>query len=536
MTKIMIIEDDYIVRLYLKNNVVWNANGFEISAEAPNGDAALGMLKSISVDVVITDMSMPGMDGITLIKKIRESYPHIKIVVLSCHDDFKLVKDAMKYGAVDYILKHTMEPGKLLETIKNAIKNDNDSEIEKLKVLKNENAGNMPYDHSALEDLLKGICSIDEKKIKDQLDKMKVNIGLRNLYVVSIDILDRGVFNNISSIEDIELYRFSVMKSIDSIMEGIQTYTSVYIDNRFVIILSFEKYKSYCQIENILRNTVAFINDSLSKTLKIKAFLGVSNLLKDITQLSLGYEQCLCVLKYRIYKVNTFYMFYSEINRNYTLTEINSRVNSFKNLLRSSNYIEGEEALKSIFNLIQQFMVSPEDLESILIEMLNIASGVAESLGLGINEVFGVDSIPYNSIKKFKNIDDIYSWNMEIFNIIKKCVVRQSAGGYRKDIRNAIEYMNKNLDKEITLNTVARQLNISAVYFSQLFKQQTGENFSEYLSKIRIEYAKKLLEGTSMKVYEVAYKSGFSQPQYFIKIFKDSVGMTPMDYRNCSSG
>lgn len=534
MIRVMIIEDDYIVRLYLKNNIDWKANGIEVVAEASNGETCLEILETTAADIVVTDMSMPGMDGITLIKNIKEAYPNIKIIVLSCHNDFALVKDAMKFGAVEYILKHTMEPANLIETIKNVAGNDKGKEIEKLKKLKSSNDSNSVHDYAVVEDLLRGNLKINEENAGGQLAKMNIKIGLHNICVINIDVADRGVFSSISTVEENDLYKYSVFQVIENVMEGIP-YTSVHMDNRFVILLSLEKYNSSFQIDNILKNTVSFISASLFKELNIKTFIAVSNLMKDISQLSAGYGQSLEVFKYRIYKSNASHMFYSEISKGYQLNEVNDMINDFKDKLKNGNYIEGERLLLEIYDLIEKLVVSPEDLGILMIELLNIASGVAEDIGLNQREVFGTNVVPYNNIKKFSNIKGIFNWYTEIYQIIKKCVVRQNAGGYRKEIRNAIEYIAKNIESEITLNTVANHVNVSAVYFSQLFKQQTGVNFSEYLSKMRIERAKKLLEESDMKVYEVAYKSGFSQPQYFIKIFKDMVGMTPLDYKKYSA-
>lgn len=109
MFKAMIVEDDQLYRYEIRNFIDWEKNGYTIIGEAMNGKHALQLIEQEVPDVVFTDISMPGMNGISLIREMRRSYPYIKIVVLSSYDDFCFVKDAMKLGAIDYILKHEMK-------------------------------------------------------------------------------------------------------------------------------------------------------------------------------------------------------------------------------------------------------------------------------------------------------------------------------------------------------------------------------------------------------------------------------------------
>ena len=537
MTRVMIVEDDYIVRLYLKNNIKWEDEGFEVVAEASNGKEALEKLHESAVDIILTDISMPEMDGITLIKRLRELYPEIKVVVLSCHNDFFYVKDAMKLGAYDYLLKHAIEPKNLLDVIKNVRKaasaeKRSREELANLKI--SENSDNASVQAFFIE-LLKGMHNIGIEKIECKLKKLGVDIGRNNFVVINIEVLDRGIFREIVSVEDPELYKFSVLNVIDEILADVDRSIGICYDSeRFVAIVGFEEYKSLLGIENQQQSIIRKIQECLLKTLKVKVFISVSNMVKDLTQLSTAFEQALDASRYKIYKMNVKNIFYKEIKRDYSLSEIYSKIAEFKTKLRNNSFEECEAVLEAIFGEIQQLMISPEDLELVFIELLNSLSSYLDNLGLEKSSILGLEIMPYNSIRKFDNIKDLFGWYTDVYERVKKSVSNHLSRGYRKEIRNAMDYMEKNLSREITLNEVAEYAGISPVYFSQLFKQQTGENFSEYLNKIRINKAKRLLEETNLKIYEVAYSSGFNQPQYFIKIFKEMVGMTPLDYRKCS--
>lgn len=117
MYKVIIVDDEKIVRIGLKTIIKWNENGYELVGEAKDGISAFSMVQKYNPDIIITDLKMPNLDGIGLIKKLKEENYKCKVLVLSNYSDFELVKEAMKLGAVDYILKLTMQPDDLLKIL-----------------------------------------------------------------------------------------------------------------------------------------------------------------------------------------------------------------------------------------------------------------------------------------------------------------------------------------------------------------------------------------------------------------------------------
>ena len=120
MYRTLVADDDFLVRSYLKTLDSWEKAGYEIVDDAEDGEEAYGFLQKEKIDVLVTDLTMPVMDGIELIRKIREENRDIYIIVLSCHDDFEYVKEAMRLGADEYILKNTLDENSLLEVLEKA--------------------------------------------------------------------------------------------------------------------------------------------------------------------------------------------------------------------------------------------------------------------------------------------------------------------------------------------------------------------------------------------------------------------------------
>lgn len=120
MYRTMIVDDDFLVRSYLKQLDAWEKAGYEITADVRDGEEALHAVREQAPDVIVTDISMPLMDGIELIRKVREMGLSAYIIVLSCHDDFNYVKEAMRLGANEYVLKNSLDEDSLFEVLKNA--------------------------------------------------------------------------------------------------------------------------------------------------------------------------------------------------------------------------------------------------------------------------------------------------------------------------------------------------------------------------------------------------------------------------------
>ena len=120
MFQTLLVDDDFLVRSYLKTLDSWEKEGYEVVRDVQDGEEALEVMNQEKIDIVVTDISMPLMDGIELIKAVKKNWPEVSVIVLSCHDDFEYVKEAMRLGADEYILKNTLDENSLLEVLEKA--------------------------------------------------------------------------------------------------------------------------------------------------------------------------------------------------------------------------------------------------------------------------------------------------------------------------------------------------------------------------------------------------------------------------------
>lgn len=374
MYSVIIVEDDAIVRTYLSGLLEWESHGMKVVGQFTNGREAKQFIEEQNVDIVITDVSMPVMNGIELIKYIKKTEKIVKIIVLSCHSDYDFIREALKCGVSDYILKQYLTKENLLELLEKLI---GELEINKDSVI---------WDKEA------------DQAIKSNLLK--------------------NIFNGI--IRDQKKYSY------------------------YILTLEDEK-----------------------------------NLLRAIT----------------------------EENINEAVVLIESYLNKFKT--------EYEEA---------------NTLKAWIIDLVNILTRIAMKCEINLQVLFEIDYIPYEEIESKQNIDDIKNW---FVSIIKKIVYinNEKNNLYRSEILKAVDYIEKHCTEDIFLRDVANHVNISPNYFSMIFKKEMGVVFSEFLLNIRLEKSKILLKKKGIKIYEVAYKAGFNNNQYFNRIFKQKYGVTPLAFK-----
>jgi two-component system response regulator YesN len=162
--------------------------------------------------------------------------------------------------------------------------------------------------------------------------------------------------------------------------------------------------------------------------------------------------------------------------------------------------------------------------------LLNSIVKLASACRISTLELFGTDHAPYDDINLKKDIPGLKAW---FFDITAKVafLCSSSVRLHRPEIRKAIEYISENYHLDIDLHNIAKHVGLSPNYFSMLFRKVTGKSFVEYLLDLRLEKASGMLKSTDLRIYEVAYQCGFVNHQYFNRVFKDKIGVTPLTFK-----
>jgi len=531
MIKVLIVDDEVMFRIGVKSCIKWNNYGYELIGEAENGEQALQIIKTKKPDIVFTDIKMPVMDGLELTKAIVRDYPGIIVVILSCYNDFEYVKEALKLGARDYILKLSMKPDDLVELLlkfkemivrqklekeqEDAIRQEFNVNINKLK-----------------EEFLKRILFEKNNLAPVEFDKKAEVLGLRIRYnsnfVILIMIDD--YLNALEVIKDERLFEFAFINIANEITNKYAAGEVIRIKDRlFACIASIENC-SKGESSNIIAKIIRDINLSTKKYLNYTISAGSSSNSGNINEIHKLYSEASAALDKGFYYGNEYFGYYAErcknVDLNYSIDlETEGKL---MHALETNNIKEVIELLHLIFKCFNDDY-PPEHVRAVAKEIIYIFNRSLKNYGGNLFNIFNEN--PMNIINNANTMRTIQSWFEGFAESVVHKINELKGNYFRGEIIKVVDYIKANMHKSISLKDAARIANMSEKYFCVLFKKETGKNFVDYVNDEKVNRAKELLKNPDIKIYEVAQLAGFTNEGYFSKIFKKYSGYTPQEYK-----
>lgn len=534
LMKVLIVDDDIVTRTSLSTMLDWDKQGFELAGSAINGEHALNMINNNQPDIVITDMSMPIMDGIGLIECLKCKYPSIRIIALSGYDDFDYVRQSMKKGAVDYLLKHKLSPELLIATLDAARQQIRHKQEEQADRHHTEEQLASAKDILTQEFILKlvtGEIKDIEKIIKD-LRQLDISLDNKNLVVTAVEIDDYSLLADTYPANE----RNRLSKTFIEIARGLlnecgKSVIAAVGEGAFVIIFSFGDINSGAYIHNHVTSALERIKTGIRKYLNITASFGISNVCGHITDLSCFYMEAQKVLKERFYEGKDRILRHNateKTNQNSYNLDLQDEKNLIL-LIKSLDKRTIHDYVENLFRKIQNEKVDYQSVRMTAAELFNIAARIAREAGIDFSALSR--DVPFKMLQKYDTASDIkiliISTYDRLVDSLQSCVPHKD---YSEITKKAISYINANYMKSISLNDVAGHARVNSSYLSHIFKGETGKGFVEYINYVRIEKARILIENGNIGLKTIVKELGFSGYNYFFKVFKEFVGMTPLEY------
>jgi two-component system response regulator YesN len=540
MLKVLIVDDDIFVYTHLKELIQWEKEGFELCNVVLSGMEAVDIIQKEHPEIVITDINMPGMNGVTLIKLIQEKFPQTKVIALSAYDDFEYVKQSLKMGAADYLLKHTLTAEVLLNVLHSLRESINDKKQEdetNQRLEEQIETGKQVLRQNFIRQLIQGGLR-ETTEIERKISELNLNLGLRNLVVVAGEVDDYGILKAKFTADEISNLMKSLMDMSSEILkDSIKSIISVPEDGKFVIIFSFDHLHSNQSIYNQVFATLMRIRTTIKRYLNITACFGLDGICNHISDAGQYYLKAEQLLARRFYEGKDRIFHDPSVIR----AEENQPILGIKEEKDILQYIKSLERdplrsyIYDIFEKIQHHQPGLNSTKMMLITLINIANKIIRDSGIDSSVIYGGIRDPYEYIKQFDTIADVKDWVLALYertiDALELFCLNPEYDGVTK---RAIEYIYKNYRTDLSLNDIAIHVGVNSSYLSRKFKQDCGKSVIEYLNTIRIEQAKMLMENGHQKVKEIADEVGFNNYNYFFKVFKDSQGMTPLEYEKSS--
>lgn len=524
MLKLLIVDDEPMFREGLIKTINWDSLGVSIVGEAYNGIEALKILEGKTIDLIITDIRMPEMDGIELIRRVSIDHPYTRFIVLSAFDDFRLVKQAFQLGIVDYILKSEIRESELKE-----IFNRQSKEVYLRKCSSNYQKAEYAERNSriVLQQMLLNCveCNLslnETPELKEYFAyseehpfysvvlcihhtdlSLKADSIARDLEK-SISIIDSSISNRnewIGYLESNYLYLFHLPKKQLNWMEFSDKTEAFRRELLHIIRKEIPSCELTAGFSSVNKSSVPGCKKiEAEKACRFSFLRGINK--------SIGFNQYQKSLTNP--EPNTKYMFRSFITalKNWDVNSISTNIAQYQvNPLNCKGSFQ--EKIVILYNKYYHHLLS-----------------FCEQMGIDDDNSINENLRQFTSLKaSFAPLDQMNIWLKEAINII-----HDKMEGSHSLVRQVTRYLNHHYHRNISLTEVADFFHVNSSYLSRTFSKEVGMGFSTYLTELRINKARNIMEESNLKIYEIAEQVGMPNPESFSRSFKKVTGISPRKY------
>ncbi len=538
MFRLLVVEDEEMIRNKIIYNTNWKEHGFVEVLQASNGMEALDIVRKNNIDIVITDIQMPEMNGIELIREIKSLNRGIKCIIITAYAEFEYAKESVKLNVNDYILK-PFKSKDLLDIVKKLSEEINRERNERVEVenLRRQLRENKKALREKLFNDLLSNSYIGE--IESDLNYLELSkLRNREYFIAVINI------NNFMEliIEEDEEQKYIVNLSFYNLVTKFLTYlekdSSDTSEDKLVYSVINYKIDQLVIVvyEDIDKFTSAF--EDLIKLGRMELgfciTIGIGNKYKNLTDVHISYrEACSAALLDRVYGREIVYIF-NDLNFGNKVYSKQLHILGDTKLYDDLKIGAFPEIKNDIVDIITQIKSSKLELDAINTIIYNVvllSCKTINELGYDIFEIMGEDFNLHFDVKEINNLVQLEEWLLSFFYKVNEYINQKRSNRNEKLLSKVKDYVDGNYSENITLTSISKDFGISSGYLSVLFNDYIGQNFIDYLTNLRIQSAKNLLKRTDLKIYEIADRVGYRDAYYFSTAFKKIVGINPTDYR-----
>ncbi|NUU78399.1 response regulator [Paenibacillus xylanilyticus] len=565
MYRVLLVDDEEDVREGLVVEVDWEALDLRIVGLAENGREALEMAERVEPDIVVTDISMPFMDGLELARRLRERNPLVKVVILTGYDEFDYARQAVSLSVDEYLLK-PFSAGHLTELL-TRLRAQMASEVAERKdvqQLRDHYYTSLPlvqadlmatllhrqkppaYIHGQakqcgldLQGERYGVSVLtlhlegDGKKNGGHEGTFKSELAGAGQRSVETDKHETG--GSLRQSEDAELKQFAALNIASEVWTE-HGAGHAFMHQEAIVLLFVDRWghpegekRQQQALENVIR--------SMNHYLRIPATVGSGAMVDTLTDVKHAYEDALLALDYRLVPGTDSLIYIADVERQTAgkLRFDELKQQALTRCLKAGTQVELEDALRIIFREIT-VEHGRGDIQLYLIEVLTTVWKAAQASGEDMEDIFGAGFQLYADLFRLPGLFEAQSKVRDVCMLVQHRIASGRQHVYKDIVEQALLFTKEHYaDPDLSIQKVCGHLHISSGYFCGIFKKEVQLTFLQYLMQIRMEAAKELLRSTELKSFEIAERVGFAEPNYFSFCFKKHIGISPKEYRKQSA-
>lgn len=518
MYKVIIAEDELFVRLGVKMSIDWEKLGMEVAADVENGQQALEAWEMYGADIVVTDIKMPVMDGITLIKEIRRRDERTRFIILSCLEEFQIVREAISLGVSDYVLKLTMSQEDMEQVL---LKVKRELEITNRTETPEDNGTAKWKFEDALRDQLYYRLDMKGEYREALEEKFFSDGGYIRMVILEIDhyLESRKLFSDAYG----SLLEATEENILSELLEGTNHILMMEKDGRSVLLLGDPTGEA--ELPEDLSGLLEKIREVFLRYLRSTVSFGISGCIGSCRELHENFHDCgLALEKKFFYGTNR--------NRNFRGTEAEECRELIQRKIRRfcRDGIASEEAVKRLTEEKEGFCQHQNP--------ATIRHYFEYAINVELSRILPDGSRRYQAAEEFagriarsQTLDEVLEVYREALEFLKDRTESGAGSSLSRQVKDILLFIQEHYAEDISLDQIAQTVDLSRTYVSGLFKKETGINLTNYITNFRIEKAKELLRDTNLRSYEIAVQVGFPEESYFSRTFKKVTGESPNAYR-----
>ena len=538
--RIILVDDEEEVRKSIIRKIKWEENGFLVAGDAENGEDALEKIELLEPDLILTDIRMPYMDGLTLAERVRQKYPSMKIVIFSGYDDFEYAKQAIKLNVTEYILKPVNVEE--LTAILQKIKANLDQEIEQkrnVNLLRENYIKSLPI---LREQFLNELVSypMPETEVEDKLREYAIPLsGAKKWVAAAIDIepeeIRDGVLLPLHKEKD--LIPISVMQLVE---EKLKNYCRCALatsartaESEIAVIAAIDEENSQTGLIDVLGD----VCKETRKILEVPITIGIGHGCQKLSDISSSYKAAVDALGYKAIVGSGSTIYINDVEP-VSSGKLQFDGKDEAELISAIKFGPREKIEAAVQTIIDKMSDAKVHFRQCQAYMLSVSSSIVQMIqqyDLDMEQLLEEGSEREDTfaiIPRMQKREDFSQWLLSASLRMNQVMNQERDNTMKQVIQKAKQYIMDNYqDPELSVEKICRHLHMSPAYFSTMFKKETGQAYIAYLTEVRLDKAVELLGKTDDKTYIIAAKVGYQEQNYFSYVFKKRFGISPTKFR-----
>ncbi|WP_168120039.1 response regulator [Paenibacillus sp. HB172176] len=525
---LMIAEDEMQLRNSIARNIPWHEHDITVAALAANGNEALELFEQVKPEIVLMDIRMPGMDGLTLAPKLLQMQPATKIIILSGYDSFDYAQKAIELGVYHYLLKPAGD--KQIVSIVTGAASELRKELEVLQT--QEEALKRWQEHLPRLQLMFFQNWIMGRyanwELESKSEELHIRLPANGTYIAAVLDMDPLQSGETRFTErDQSLIRFSLHGIAVELLQDQSLWVFQDAGERAVLLFYGEEGEQEEQLYNRVNIWASKLLEAIKECLKLTASAGVGGAVAQPVNVSQSWLQAVQALNKRILYGNDLVIPHRDQDQ--ARNEVQADNSLIRTMKSAIDVGDEEKALATCRELLEEGLHKMGSAEAVKEQILYLAGVFIRMIhlrGWSVQEVAGSDYERFHRLESLQTKEQVGELFERMVAKIIHYANQTRLSGTQKLIRDIVAYVEREITSDISLHGIAQKFFINASYLSRVFKKEMGISFSVYIFDKKMEYARRnLSEG--MKVYDVANLLGYADISYFIRVFHKHWGVTP---------